>query len=190
MKKNLLYTLSILVLSISFTACSKDDDDSGDGSQLGTINLFIDGNKMNTKSTFSVSSISYDKPTITFPKSEFSIMIIFGDNEDQSAFFNFKEIDFNKMKVGDDLLKLCKNYSYQISYQGNQYWLHSEIDWFNEFADGKGKFIVKELNAEKTVINIEFQDIKLPILKGSLLKPDRSKMIDIKGNMKYNIDFH
>ncbi|MDR3058017.1 MAG: hypothetical protein LBU84_07745 [Prevotella sp.] len=94
------------------------------------------------------------------------------------------------MKVGDDLLKLCKNYGYQVTYQGNEYWLNSDISWFNEFADGKGKFIVKELNAEKTVINIEFQDIKLPILKGSLLKPDRSKMIDIKGNMKYNIDFH
>lgn len=190
MKKNILFILSVLIFSVSFVSCDNDEDNDDIGSNLGTINLFIDGNKMNTNTTFLASSISYDKPTITFPKSEFSIMIIFGDDESQSAFFNFKEIDFEKMKVGDDLLKLCKNYGYQVTYQGNQYWLHSDIDWFNEFAEGKGKFIVKELNAEKTIINIEFQDIKLPILKGSQLRPDRSKMIDIKGNMKYEIDFH
>lgn len=190
MKKHILFILSVIIFSLPFVSCSSDDDEDNNGSQLGTINLFIDGNKMNTNTTFLASSISYDKPTITFPKSEFSIMIIFGDDESQSAFFNFKEVDLEKMKVGDDLLKLCKDYGYQITYLGDEYWLHSDINWFNEFTDGKGKFIVKELNTEKTIINIEFQDIKIPVLEGSLLKPDRSKMIDIKGNIKYEIDFN
>lgn len=34
MKTNILYILSILILSISFTACSKDDDDSKGGSDI------------------------------------------------------------------------------------------------------------------------------------------------------------
>lgn len=188
MKKNLLFILSIIILSISFVSCSSDNDDEA-GTGVGTINLYIDGNKMNTNTTILLSSISYEKPTITYPKSEFSIMIMFGDDSSQNAFFNFEGIDLDGLKVGDDLVNLCDDYSYQISYGGNEYWLNSKISWYNEFASGKGKFVVKELNSDKTVVNIEFQDVKLPVL-GSSLKPDKTKIIDIKGNMNYSIDFN
>jgi len=187
MKTQLLFILSILIFSVSFNACSSDDDSTETGT--GTINLYIDGNKMNTNTKVAVSTINYDKPTITFPESQFSIMIMFGKDESESAFFNFKKINLNELKVGDDLVKLCDDFGYQVYYQGNVYWLHSDIHSYKDFLDGKGKFIVKEFNSDKTVINIEFQDVKIPILNSSL-NPDKSKIIDIKGNIKYNIDFH
>lgn len=93
--------------------------------------------------------------------------------------------DVKVQEINFDYHRLYGNY--QVSYGRNAYWLDSKIDWYDEFADGKGKFIVKELNADKTVINIEFQDLNIPILKG--LRPDKSKMIEVKGNMKYSIDF-
>ena len=188
MKKNIFFILSIFVLSISFIACSKDDDNDDTSTNIGTVNLYIDGNKINTNSVAGemFNSIQYEAPSISFPTPNLSIMIAWGDGS-ESAFFYFDGINLNTLKVGDDLAQLCSRYDYQISYEKNAYWLQSKIDWYNEFANGKGKFIVKELNADKTVINIEFQDLNIPILKN--LKPDRSKMIKIKGNMKYSIDF-
>lgn len=188
MKKNILFVLSVLVLSISFIACSKDDDNNDTSSNIGTVNLYIDDNKINTNSIAGegANSIHYDEASISFPRSNMSMMIMWGDGS-ESAFFHFDGINLKTLKVGDDLVKLCTDYNYQVSYGRNAYWLDSKIDWYDEFADGKGKFIVRELNADKTVINIEFQDLNIPILKG--LKPDKSKMIKIKGNMKYSIDF-
>lgn len=188
MKRNIFFILSIFVLSISFIACSKDDENDDTGSDIGTVNLFIDGSKINTNGIVGegTNSIHYDEASISFPRSNLSMMIMWGDGS-ESAFFHFDGINLKTLKVGDDLIKLCTDYNYQVSYGRNAYWLDSKIDWYDEFANGKGKFIVKELNADKTVINIEFQDLNIPILKG--LKPDRSKMIEVKGNMKYNIDF-
>lgn len=51
MKKYLLFILSVLVFGISFTACSKDDDNDNTSSNVGTVNLYIDDNKINTNST-------------------------------------------------------------------------------------------------------------------------------------------
>lgn len=133
-----------------------------------------------------INSIQYEASSISFPIPNLSIMIAWGDGS-ESAFFSFDGINITTLKVGDDLAQLCSGYGYQISYEKNAYWLQSNISWYNEFANGKGKFIVKELNTEKTIINIEFQDLNIPILKN--VRPDRSKMIKIKGNMKYNIDF-
>lgn len=188
MKKNLLFVLSILVFSLSFISCGDDEDNDTDSTNLGTAVCYIDDKKVTQKTNIAISSIHYDKPTTTFPTPEFSMMIMFND-EGENAFFHFEGINLDNLKVGDDLVKLCDDYGYQISYEGNEYWLQSDISWYDEFDSGKGKFIVKELNADKTVIHIEFQDIKVPILKGSLIKPDRSKMIDVKGSMKYTIDF-
>lgn len=188
MKKNILLILSILTFSVLFVSCSSDDDNDDAGSNVGTVNLFIDGNKINTNGIAGegANSIHYDEASVSFPRSNMSMMIMWGDGS-ESAFFHFDGINLKTLKVGDDLVDLCTDYNYQVSYEKNVYWLDSKIDWYNEFANGKGKFIVKELNEDKTIINIEFQDLNIPIQKG--LKPDRSKMIQVKGNMKYSIDF-
>lgn len=146
--------------------------------------------KINTNSAAGemFNAIQYEAATTTFPTPNLSIMIAWGDGS-ESAFFSFDNIRINTLKVGDDLVQLCSSYDYMISYENNAYWLQSKISWYSEFVNGKGKFIITELNTDKSVINIEFQDVKIPIIKGSTMKPDKSKMIVIKGAMKYKIDF-
>ena len=165
MKKNLLFILSIFVLSISFVACS-DDGENEETEEAGNNNApqfiasrnysdFLTYYTTEEKATYNTSSnklnISFD-----FGTDRFEI----GDKVYIQAYYKllFKfSVDINNLKVGDELQNKLEDNSTDIKFTD-----YTTVgDYGHENYINGGKLIVKSIDTTNKKISIEFQNLDI-----------------------------
>ncbi|NDV78611.1 hypothetical protein [Dysgonomonas sp. 511] len=189
MKKNLLFILSIFVFSISFVACSDDDDDVFENGSTST-SLNIDGISVSTSSF--LSNISYSTPNLTGSAS-LNISIWLGDdngnNEDvEYGIFTISilKISLEDIQVGDNLAN-NKNYDVKLLYQKENYWLNNLFVPNEEKYDKyKGQAIVTEFDKSSQIMKVEFKNIILPLNRNWY--PDYNYLMKVNGHIKCKIE--
>lgn len=154
MKKNILFILSVFVLSISFTACSKDDD-SDEGSTGGFKSDFYIGDEKQDISEL-ISSISYDESDKTIN------VLLMSENENKKLkqfHATFEDIDFNTLKIGDDLVQKADmvNYILGVNKDSKMYSMVKD-PYDTAYKSYIGKAIVKSIDISKKYIEIDFQN--------------------------------
>lgn len=124
MKKNILFTLTILVLSVSFISCSSDDDNS-DNNTINKFksNFYIGEEKQDI---IELNAISYNENSKTIN------VLLIGDNDNKSLrqfHAIFEDVDFYSLKVGDDLIGKAEmvNYLLGTNKDGNVYTMVKDI---------------------------------------------------------------
>lgn len=178
MKKNLLFTLSILLFSISFASCSSDDDNNDTGSN-SFIELYINDVKQKVSENNNlIAPIVYDDGLLFY--------IYYNGDSGDGFWLNFDGISLDNLKVGDDLVKKSTEYDYQLEFENDHYWLLKSYTEASQFKDYQGQALVSEFDRANKIIKVEFTNIKLPLLKG--ITPSNDKVAKVKCTIKYKID--
>lgn len=155
MKKNILFILSVFVFSLSFVSCGSDDDEIDDNTTNTFKSNFYIGNEKQDVSE-SISNISYDQSRKTIN------VLLISENENKKLkqfHATFEDIDFNTLKVGDDLVQKANITNYLLGVNGvNGMYNMVNDPYDNKYKDYIGKAIVKNIDLTKKYIEIDFQD--------------------------------
>lgn len=178
MKKNLLFTLSILLLSISFVSCSSDDDnDNTDNNSF--IELYINDIKQKVSENNNlIAPIVYDDGLVFY--------IYYNGSSGDGFWLNFDGVSLDNLKIGDDLVKKSTDYNYQLEFENDHYGLLKSYTEVSQFKDYQGQALVTEFDKSKKIIQVEFTNMKLPLFKG--ITPSNDKVAKVKCTIKYNIE--
>lgn len=164
MKKNLLFILSIFILSISFVACSSDNEDEGIETGNNNAPQFIASRNYTDFETYYTTE---EKATYTESNQKLSISFDFGTSrfeiEDKvyiQAYYKllFKfSVDINNLKVGDELQNKLEDNSTDIKFTD-----YTTVgDYGHENYINGGKLIVKSIDTINKKISIEFQNLDI-----------------------------
>jgi len=156
MKKNILYILSIFALSISFISCGSNDDDESDDNTTGTFksNFYIGEEKQDILE--SISNISYDENDKTI-----NVLLMSENNNQKLSQFHatFEDVDFNSLKVGDDLVQKADMVNYLLGVNKDSKMYTMVKDPYETAYKGYiGKAVVKTIDVSKKYIEIDFQN--------------------------------
>ena len=155
MKKNLLFILSILVLSVSFVSCSKDEDDNGGETGRFRSDFYIGNEKQDISEL--ISNIFYDEADKTI-----SILLMSeNDNKKLQQFHaRFEDVDFNSLKVGDDLVQKADMVNYMLGMnKDNKMYSMVKDPYDTNYKNYIGKAVIKAIDTSKKYIEIDFQDV-------------------------------
>lgn len=160
MKKNLLFTLSIIIFSISFISCSSDDDNEETGTGNNNASQFIASQNYTDFKTYYTT-----EEKATYKSGALNISFGFGDERLEigdivyiQALYalNFKfTLDIDKLKVGDELqLKLAEKNDVKFTDYVSVGDIHT--NYINA-----GKLIVKSIDITNKKVSIEFQNLDI-----------------------------
>lgn len=146
----------IVVAMCSFTSCGSDDDDDNDGSVTGTFKSdFYIGNEKQDISEL-ISNIFYDENDETI-----SVLLMSENNNKKLGQFHarFEGVDFNSLKVNDDLVQKADMTNYMLGVNGDN-GMYNMVDdpYDTKYKDYIGRAIVKNIDVTKKYIEIDFQN--------------------------------
>lgn len=162
MKKNLLFTLSMLLLSISFVSCSGDDDNeeaetgNNNAPQFLASRNYTDFETYYTTEEEASYNASNNKLNISFDfgTERFEVGDKVYIRANYHLLFKFV-VDINSLKVGDELQSKLEDKS-DITFTD-----YTTIgDVHNNYING-GKIVVKSIDTTNKKISIEFQNLDI-----------------------------
>lgn len=155
MKKNILFILSVLIFSVSFVSCSSDDDEIDDNTTGTFKSSFYIGDEKQDISEL-ISSISYDESDKTIN------VLLMSENENKKLkqfHATFEDIDFNTLKIGDDLVQKADMVNYLLGVNKDSKMYTMVKDPYDTAYKGYiGKAIVKSIDISKKYLEIDFQN--------------------------------
>lgn len=178
MKKNI---LSILIISMLFMSCSSNDDENDDNTTgIFKSSFYVGEEKQDVIEL--ISGISYDKNNKTMN------VILMGENENKKlkqfhAFF--EDIDFNTLKVGDDLVQKADMVNYLLGINKDSKMYTMVKDPYDTAYKGYiGKVVIKTIDVSKKYMEIDFQNAT--VIGGT----DKSRVGQkIKGSIASSVEF-
>lgn len=182
MKKNLLFTLSILLFSISFVACGSDDgnDDTGNNS----ANLYVNDRAINLIQD--LNTITYNYKSGSNNIIDLDAIFYADDNKVTTLSIQVLNLDINNIKVGDNLSEQ-KYYEVMLLQDDGTYVLNDALvtnkTQYNEY---RGKVIVKSYNKDSKTIQLEFNEITIPLMQN--MYPNFNKLAKIKGHISATME--
>lgn len=181
MKNNTLLILSVLIFSVSFASCSSDDNENDDNT-TGTFksNFYIGEEKQDISEL--ISTISYDESDKTIN------ILLMSENENKKLkqfHATFEDIDFNTLKIGDDLVQKADMVNYLLGVNKDSKMYTMVKDPYDTAYKGYiGKVIVKSIDISKKYLEIDFQNAT--VVGGT----DKSRAEQkIKGSIGSSVDF-
>lgn len=180
MKKNIFYILSVLIFSFSFVSCSNDDDN--DEGLTGTFksSFYVGEEKQDVIEL--ISGISYDENSKTIN------IILMGENENKKLkqfHASFENIDFNTLKVGDDLVQKADMVNYLLGINKDSKMYTMVKDPYDTAYKGYiGKAVIKTIDVSKKYVEIDFQNAT--VVGGTSSSKVEQK---IKGSIASSVDF-
>lgn len=182
MKKNLLFILSILLLSISFVACGGDDDN--DNTVNNSANLYVNDRAINLIQDLNTITYNYKSGSNNI----IDLDVIFYADDDRVTTLSIQvlNLDMNNIKVGDNLSEQ-KYYEVMLLKDGGTYVLNDALvtnkTLYNEY---KGQVLVKAFNKDKKTIQLEFSEITVPLMQN--MYPNFNKLAKIKGHISATME--
>lgn len=181
MKKNILFILSVLIFSLSFVSCGSDDDDNDDGVTGGFKSDFYIGDEKQDISEL-ISSISYDESDKTIN------VLLMSENENKKLkqfHATFEDINFNTLKVGDDLVQKADMVNYLLGINKDSKMYTMVKDPYDTAYKGYiGKAVIKAIDISKKYMEIDFQNAT--VVGGT----DKSRVEQkIKGSIGSSVEF-
>lgn len=179
MKKNILFILSVLVFSVSFVSCGSDDDDDNTTSGFKS-NFYIGEEKQDISEL--ISNIFYDQSD----KRINVLLMSENDNKKLSQFHAiFEDVDFNSLKVGDDLIEKADMVNYLLGLNKDSKMYTMVKDPYDTAYKGYiGKAIIKSIDVSKKYLEIDFQNTI--VVGGTSSSKVEQK---IKGSIASSVEF-
>lgn len=146
----------MIIAMCGFVSCGSDDDDDNDGSVTGAFksNFYIGDEKQDISEL--VSNIFYDEDDETI-----SVLLISENENKKLGQFHarFEGVDFNLLKVNDDLVQKSNMTNYMLGINGISGMYNMVDDFYDDNGEAYiGKAIVKSIDISKKHIEIDFQD--------------------------------
>lgn len=182
MKKNYLFLMAMIVVAMcSFTSCGSDDDDNDDGATGGFKSDFHIGDEKQDISEL-ISSISYDESDKTIN------VLLMSENENKKLkqfHATFEDINFNTLKVGDDLVQKADMVNYLLGINKDSKMYTMVKDPYDTAYKGYiGKAVIKAVDISKKYMEIDFQNVT--VVGGT----DKSRVEQkIKGSIASSVEF-
>lgn len=171
----------IVIAMCGFVSCGSDDDDD-DGSVTGTFksSFYIGDEKQDISEL--ISSISYDESDKTIN------VLLMSENENKKLkqfHATFEDIDFNTLKIGDDLVQKADMVNYLLGVNKDSKMYTMVKDPYDTAYKGYiGKAIIKSIDISKKYLEIDFQNAT--VVGGTSSSKVEQK---IKGSIGSSVDF-
>ena len=182
MKKNILLILSVLIFSVSFVSCSSDNDEIDDNNTTGTFksSFYIGDEKQDISEL--ISSISYDDSDKTIN------VLLMTENENKKLkqfHATFEDIDFNTLKVGDDMVQKADMVNYLLGINKDSKMYTMVKDPYDTAYKGYiGKAVIKAIDISEKYMEVDFQNVT--VVGGT----DKSRVEQkIKGSIASSVEF-
>ncbi len=181
MKKNILFILSILIISTLFISCSSDDDETDDNTTGSFKSSFYVGDEKQDISEL-ISSISYDDSDKTIN------VLLMSENENKKLkqfHATFEDIDFNTLKVGDDMVQKADMVNYLLGINKDSRMYTMVKDPYDTAYKGYiGKAVIKAIDISEKYMEVDFQNVT--VVGGT----DKSRVEQkIKGSIASSVEF-
>ncbi len=181
MKKNILFILSMLIISTLFISCNSDDDENDDNTTGSFKSNFYIGDEKQDISEL-ISSISYDESDKTIN------VHLMSENENKKLkqfHATFEDIDFKALKVGDDLVQKADMINYLLGINKDSKMYTMVKDPYDTAYKGYiGKAVIKAVDISKKYMEIDFQNAT--VVGGT----DKSRVEQkIKGSIGSSVEF-
>lgn len=171
----------MLIISTLFISCSSDDDENDDNATGSFKSNFYVGDEKQDISEL-ISNIFYDESDKTI-----SVLLMSeNDNKKLSQFHaTFEDINFNTLKVGDDLVQKANMVNYLLGINKDSKMYTMVKDPYDTAYKGYiGKAIVKNIDISKKYLEIDFQNAT--VVGGTSSSKVEQK---IKGSIGSSVDF-
>ncbi|MFV0419880.1 MAG: hypothetical protein ACK5KT_14265 [Dysgonomonas sp.] len=160
-------------------SCSSDDDDDNTTSGFKS-NFYIGEEKQDISEL--ISSISYNESDKTIN------VLLMSENENKKLkqfHATFEDIDFNTLKVGDDLIQKADMVNYLLGVNKDSKMYTMVKDPYDTAYKGYiGKAVIKTIDVSKKYLEIDFQNAT--VVGGTSLSKVEQK---IKGSIGSLVEF-
>jgi hypothetical protein len=168
MKKNLLFMLSIFVLSISFVSCGNDDEN--DDSNSNTLELYLDNVKQEVSS---ISNIEYITTNVV-GETQLKAYFYGGDGSQFTSFtMTFDNVKLSEINIGDNLISKNRVMTYYMLICDKGMYtmgdIMTDLNGNPIFVGYIGQAVVKSFDKTNNKMEIEFKDVKLADGKGNFI---------------------